>query len=177
MKSLIRRLWPSKQTISKLWPLVAVALFAAAGWLLYNNLKKHRWQDFIDAIAAIDNAHIMWALGLTVLSYLVLAGYDFSALHYVNKKVSKVRVFMAAFMGFAFSQNLGVAPITGGSVRMRLYTDCGVDALNVAKVVAFCVLTYSIGVLFRTVRFYANLAKRGAWHNHIGRRRRLYFLG
>ncbi len=144
--SLIGRLTPSKQTISRLWPLLAVALFCAAGWLLYNTLKKHSWQDFIDAMAAIPETHIWIAVGLTVVSYIVLAGYDFSALVYVRKKVALARIFTAAFMGFAFSQNLGVAPITGGSIRLRLYTNSGVGPIDVAKIIAFCVLTYSIGV-------------------------------
>ncbi|TAH32663.1 MAG: UPF0104 family protein [Alphaproteobacteria bacterium] len=146
MMSWVARLKPSKQVISMLWPLMAIALFSAAGWLLHKTLKKHSWQDFLDAIAAIPHTHVWWAIGLTVISYVVLAGYDASALFYVRKKVPWPRIFMASFMGFAFSQNLGVSPITGGSVRLRLYGHSGIGPIDVAKIVAFCILTYSIGV-------------------------------
>lgn len=144
---LIARLGRSKTFLFKVAPtILALGLFMAAGSLLYKTLKKHSWDDFVNAIGAVPVSHIYWAIGLTIITYIVLAGYDFSAMHYVRKKVPKYRVFLAAFMGFAFSQNLGVAPITGGSVRLRIYTICGINAKDVAKIVAFCVLTYSIGV-------------------------------
>ena len=141
----LKRLIPTQKTLSKLAPLLALGLFTAALWLLYNTLKRHSVDDFLFAITAIDHTHIAWAIGLTIISYLVLAGYDFSGLYYIRKKVASARVFLAAFMGFAFSQNLGVAMITGGGIRLRLYSAAGLAGVDIAKVVAFCILTYSIG--------------------------------
>lgn len=99
----------------------------------------------MEAMLAIPSQHILYAFLFTAGSYLVLAGYDFSAIHYINRKVKKRFIFLASFIGFAFSQNLGLSPITGGSVRLRLYTASGLTPMEVAKVVAFCILTFSIG--------------------------------
>ncbi len=135
-----------KGLVSWIWPFLALCLFCAAGWLLYNHLSKHSLADFIAAFDNIRLANIYIAIGFTILSYAVLAGYDFSALVYLQKKVKTSRVFLASFIGFSFSQNLGLSPITGGSVRLRIYTANGIAAKDVAKIVAFCILTYSIGI-------------------------------
>ena len=134
-----------KNILSYLGPLIALTLFCAAGWLLYKTLHKHSWADFMDAIQAIPYKNILYAFLFTAGSYLVLAGYDFSALYYINRRIKTLKVFMASFIGFAFSQNLGLSPLTGGSVRLRLYTASGLSPMEVAKVVAFCILTFSIG--------------------------------
>jgi uncharacterized membrane protein YbhN (UPF0104 family) len=108
-------------------------------------LHKHSWDEFYTALTAIPLNHIFSAFAFTGLSYLALAGYDFSAIRYIRCKVGSGRVFLASFIGFAFSQNLGLSPLTGGSVRLRLYTAAGLTPMEVAKIVAFCILTFSIG--------------------------------
>lgn len=130
-----------------LWVTVALGLFLAAAALLHDALKAYTLAEFHLAITSVPGDHLWWALGLTVLSYMVLAGYDFSALYYLKKKIPTYKVFQAAFLGFAFSQNLGVAPLTGGAVRLRVYSRAGLGPLDVAKVVTFAVLTYSLGII------------------------------
>jgi uncharacterized membrane protein YbhN (UPF0104 family) len=132
---------------NKIWAAIAAVLFLAAGTFLYDALRGYTLAEFHSAITAVPVNQIYAALGLTALSYVVLAGYDFSALYYIQKKMPKLRVFQAAFMGFAFSQNLGVAPVTGGSVRLRVYGSAGLGGLDVAKVVTFAILTYSLGIM------------------------------
>ncbi|MGE0252341.1 MAG: lysylphosphatidylglycerol synthase domain-containing protein [Dongiaceae bacterium] len=125
--------------------LMVVALFGGAMWLLYHQLHKHSWEDFEAAILAIGGRDIVMACVFTLLSYIVLAGYDFSALYYLQRRLPSRGVFLASFTGFAFSQNLALSPLTGGAVRLRIYSAYGVPPLEIGKLVAFCILTFSIG--------------------------------
>src|SRR5690606_24298436 len=46
----------------------------------------------------------------------------------------------------AFSYNLGLSVLTGGSVRYRVYTAAGVPRGDVARIIALASLTYWLGV-------------------------------
>ena len=59
-----------------LGPLFAVLVFGAAIWLLYDELRAHSWRQIVAAVQAVPPQRIILAIALTMLNYLVLAGYD-----------------------------------------------------------------------------------------------------
>jgi|GEM_PF-3025423 len=56
-----------------------------------------------------------------ILNYLIMTGYDFFALRYINRKFYYRKKALASFVGYAFSNNIGLSMLAGGSVRYRLY--------------------------------------------------------
>jgi uncharacterized membrane protein YbhN (UPF0104 family) len=52
----------------------------------------------------------------------------------------------ASFISFTFSNNLGFALMSGSSVRHWIYTGFGLHPVEIGEVVAFCTLTYALGV-------------------------------
>src|SRR5262249_13750071 len=110
----------------------------------------------IDAALRDIPAHAL-AIGFlwTVLSYAVLTIYDRLGTIYAGHKVAYGRVAFASFCAYALSHNLGFAAVSGAAVRYRLYAHWGLTALQIAKVVAFCSLTFALGgmVLGGTVLF------------------------
>ena len=83
--------------------------------------------------------------GLTVLSYAVMTGYDVLAIHYIRHPLAYSKIGMASFIGYAFSNNIGMSMIAGASVRYRLYSVWGLSALQITQVVAFCAPTMWLG--------------------------------
>jgi phosphatidylglycerol lysyltransferase len=126
-------------------PLIAVALFAAALWVLHRELAGHNLGDIVAALRAIPASALLGAFALTVLSYLALIGYDFLALRYLGRSLSSSQIGLASFSGFTFSHSLGLGLLTGGSVRYRLYTAYGLSAGEVAELVAFVTFTFGLG--------------------------------
>ena len=82
----------------------------------------------------------------TALSYLVLTGYDFSALKYAGAQVRRTTVLLTSFIAYALGNTVGLGVLTGGAVRMRLYTAAGVDAGRVAQAAAFNAGAFVIGM-------------------------------
>jgi phosphatidylglycerol lysyltransferase len=82
----------------------------------------------------------------TALSYLVLTGYDFSALRYAGAQVRRSTVLLTSFIAYALGNTVGLGVLTGGAVRMRLYTAAGVDAGRVAQAAAFNAGAFVIGM-------------------------------
>jgi phosphatidylglycerol lysyltransferase len=125
---------------------IAVFLFLAACRVLHRTFAGLRLADIRQALGSLPLQAIGRALILTVVNYLVLAGYDRLALKYIRKNIGNLRPFLAAFMGCAFSAGLGFAAVTGSSVRIRLYSGWGLDRVEIAKILFFCNLTVCLGV-------------------------------
>ena len=91
---------------------------------------------------------LLSALLLTCLSYLVLTGYDALAFRYIHRTLEYGKIAFASFIGYAFSNNIGLSMVAGSSVRYRLYTSWGLSILEVTKMVAFYTLSLWLGLLF-----------------------------
>lgn len=137
-----------------LGPGLSLILFAAAVWLLHNELRTYHLKDILHAFDAIPAAHLCAAAGLTILSYAVMTGYDVLALRYIQHPLSYSKIGLAGFIGYAFSNNIGLSMIAGASVRYRLYSAWGLSALQITQVVAFCTLTLWLGFFTLGVRYF-----------------------
>ncbi len=126
-------------------PGLSLILFAAAVWLLHNELRTYHLKDILQVFDAIPGAHLWAAAGLTVLSYAVMTGYDMLAMRYIQYPLSYSKIGLASFIGYAFSNNIGMSMIAGASVRYRLYSAWGLSALQITRVVVFCTLTLWLG--------------------------------
>ena len=89
----------------------------------------------------------MLALACTALGYLILTLYDALALRALGRSLGPWRTMATSFMAFSIGNNLGVAALSGGSVRYRLYSAMGVPASEIAWIIGFCTLTFSLGVI------------------------------
>ena len=68
----------------------------------------------------------------TAASYWLLGFYDVLALRYLGKIVAYARTLFTSFIAYAFGHNFGIASLTGGAVRYRLYSAAGLNAADVA---------------------------------------------
>ena len=124
---------------------LSVILFTAAVWLLHGELKAHHIVDILKAFESIPVARMWAAIGLTILSYAIMTGYDALALRYIRHQLAYSKIGLASFIGYAFSNNIGLSMIAGASVRYRLYSAWGLSTLQITQVVAFCALTLWLG--------------------------------
>lgn len=136
----------TKQTVNGLAAAVAVAMFAAATFVLYRQLESTRLIDVVGRLQALPRTRVIAALALTAASYLLLTAYDRLALGYVGRRLRPRETLFASFIAFALSNNLGFALVSGGSVRYRIYTGFGLGPVAIGEIVAFCTLTYGLGV-------------------------------
>jgi phosphatidylglycerol lysyltransferase len=128
-----------------LGPGLSLILFAAAIWLLHHELRTYHFEDILHALDAVSALYLWSASVLTVFSYAVMTCYDVLAIRYVHYRLSYSKIGLASFIGYAFSNNIGMSMIAGASVRYRLYSAWGLSALQITQVVVFCTLTLWLG--------------------------------
>jgi len=126
-------------------PLLSILLFAAALWILNRELAAYHYQDIMRCAREISGYSIAIALLLTVMSYLATTGLDALSLRYIRHPLAYSRIVLVSFINYAFNNNTAFAGIAGSSVRYRLYSTWGLSAVEVARVIAFCILTSWLG--------------------------------
>lgn len=131
--------------LHKLTPLVGLVAFAAAGFSFHHEFRGIHYQELRDAFQAIPSANIAMAALLTAFGYFVLTLYDVMAFRYVTVRMPYPRLALAAFSGYALSNNVGYSFLSGGAVRYRLYSGWGVGAGEIARIIAFCTITGWLG--------------------------------
>ncbi|KAF1722808.1 hypothetical protein CSC75_02305 [Pseudoxanthomonas wuyuanensis] len=104
------------------------------------------WPAVAEAMAGYRPKTIAAALALVTLSYLIYCGYELSARAHTGHGLPARRVMLMAFIGYAFSLNLG-AWVGGGGLRLRMYTRNGVRPGVVAHIAAFAIAANWSGYL------------------------------
>jgi phosphatidylglycerol lysyltransferase len=126
-------------------PLLILALFAVALRVLQDTLAHYRYRDVIAYISALPHNQLLLAIALTLLGYLVMTGYDTLAFRYIRHPLPYFKIALASFIGYAFNNNVGFSGLVGGSLRYRLYNAWRLTAVEIAKVIVFCTVSFWLG--------------------------------
>jgi phosphatidylglycerol lysyltransferase len=126
--------------------LVGLILFLVALVVLRAELQAVRWPEITRDILGTPPSRLVLAVLLTALNYLVLTGYDLIAFRYIGKALPRGRIVVAAFLAYAVANNVGVAMLSGASVRYRFYSRWGVTAEQLSRIVFSYSVTFWLGL-------------------------------
>lgn len=120
-------------------PVVAVV---AALYLAHRELQGYSISELLGLVFGFSYPVLGLALALTIAGYLLLAAYDWIALHHLEKKLPVSQVLLAGFTSFAVSNSAGHALVSGGALRYRFYSGWGLSSLEIAQVILLSTVTY-----------------------------------
>lgn len=125
--------------------LIGVAVLVAA-ILIARALTRYGLTQITSAWQSIGIGRFGCAAAYAALSYVLLTGFDYLGLHYAKRPLSYPRAAIASFVSLSIGHNIGVAALSSGAVRYRFYSRWGLNAEEVAKVVAFSGATVGLGL-------------------------------
>jgi phosphatidylglycerol lysyltransferase len=128
-------------------PALPVLLLALAAWILHRELATFHYRDLRAEVRAVHVSHVLWALGLTAVNYLVLTLYDVLSLRSMGRSLPYRVVGPAAFVAYAFGANLGGSVLSSGGIRWRFYSLHGLSLGDLARLVATNAATFWMGLL------------------------------
>lgn len=136
--------WPRMRP----WVLAAlgIGLACIVGLALHGLLRDVRYADVMAAVQVTSTLDIVLALLATAASFLALSGYDASSLKYAGVQVGRGTVVLTSFVAYALSNTIGLGPLTGGSVRMRMYAAAGLEPTQIAQVIVFNAAAFGLGI-------------------------------
>jgi phosphatidylglycerol lysyltransferase len=128
-----------------LGPALVLVVLAGALTLLHHELKDFHFRQVRASLVAIPAGRLAACLGLTVLNYLILIGYDLIGVRSIGHPLPLRRVALASFAGFSMSYNFG-ALLGGTPVRVRLYSSWGMSAAEIVRMMVAIGTTFWAGV-------------------------------
>lgn len=136
-----------KKTVSWLSTLFGFAMFFVAIWVIRKELHGHTVAEVFSAAAMVPAYQLLIALGITVVCYLLLTGYDILAVHALPDRPRWRSIMLNSFICHAMSINVGFSSVTGSSIRCHYYLRKGVQTTEIVRIVTFCFVTFWLGFL------------------------------
>jgi phosphatidylglycerol lysyltransferase len=136
---------------SRVWrwvsPIIALTLFVAGLAVIQADLGRIRYATIRETLHNLPAGALAWAVAFTLLNYAVLCCYDLLAFRYIGRKVTAWKIGVASFTGYAISNSVGWAVISGTSVRYRFYSRWGLTAGDISRIIVFYNGTFWLGLL------------------------------
>jgi uncharacterized membrane protein YbhN (UPF0104 family) len=127
----------------------SVFIIAFAITTLVRTLKHIDTGVILTALTEIPRANIGLAAICVVFAFCTLTFYDFFALRTIGKKHVPYRIAaLSSFTSYSIGHNIGATVFTGGAIRFRIYSDYGLNAIDVAKICFLSGLTFWLGNIF-----------------------------
>lgn len=140
-----------------------IIILITLGFVALDRLTHEvRYSDVRAAVHGLSPRQIALALGLSAISYLALTFYDVLALRVIGRPLPWRTAALASFSSYTLSHNLGLALLTGGSARYRIYVAAGLDGPDIARVVGIAAAMFWAGVV--TIASAALLVHAGPLH-------------
>jgi len=128
---------------------ISLLFLALASFILYRLLRDADFAKVVSALKAQSPERIALAGVLVIAGYITLTFYDLFALHALGwKKVPYSVAALASFASSTIGHSLGAAVLTGGLVRLRIYSVWGLTVVDVAKIAFVTGMTFWLGNAF-----------------------------
>jgi phosphatidylglycerol lysyltransferase len=125
--------------------LVPIVMFGLAIVALHRLGGEFQLRGILAEFSAIEPWQLLTAIALAAGSYAALVGYERLALSYVARELPLGTAALSSFIANAVGHNVGVATLSGGAIRYRMYSPLGLGAAEIARIVAFCTATFGLG--------------------------------
>jgi uncharacterized membrane protein YbhN (UPF0104 family) len=126
--------------------LLFVAALAGGAYLVYRTWSQYEFDDVVRALKSLPKANLALSLLFAACSYFCLACGDWLAVRYADRPLPFHQTALASFTALSIGHNVGLAAMSSGAVRYRFYTRWGLVTEDVAKIIAFCGITISLGL-------------------------------
>jgi len=125
---------------------ISLAILAAAGYTLYDLLRGIELDKVFAALAGQSVQKLLAAAAFVTAGYIALTFYDLFALHTIGRnKVPYSVAALASFTSSTIGHNLGAAVLTGGLIRLRIYSVWGLTVADITKIAVLTGITFWLG--------------------------------
>lgn len=125
---------------------LSLVLFGLSVWTIKQNLHHYQAQTFWDSLANIPTHHIVGAIALMSLNYLIMTGYDFLGVAYVRHSLPYTKTALVGIICSGISNSVGFALLSSCMIRYRFYSAWGLSVVTIAQISAFCNLSFCLGL-------------------------------
>lgn len=127
---------------------VAVGAPALAIFLLYRVFERHDFAEIARATTQLTPLDLARAIGFAVAAYAGLCTAEYLAVGYARgRPLRPRRIVRTTVASLGVGRSVGLAALSSGAIRYRMYSRDGLGVADVARVVLFCGTTVALGML------------------------------
>ena len=135
-----------KRCLQILPTLLGVVLLSVSVWVLHGELQHYPPGAIWRSLSIIPARQIVWAILFTCLNGIVLTGYDSLAVQSIHRALPYRQTALVSLIAIPISNTIGFAILSDGAIRYRFYRTWGLSTLEITQVIAFCHLSFWLGL-------------------------------
>lgn len=130
----------------KVLPTLGVAATLLGVFLLYRIFEKQDFGELAEAATSVRPADLALALMFTMASFTCISLIEFLGVHYVRRPVPWQRIVLTAVSALGIGHAIGLAALSSGAIRYRMYGRADLGIVSTGKIVVFAALTTASGL-------------------------------
>jgi uncharacterized membrane protein YbhN (UPF0104 family) len=136
----------SKSTLRRLLPLLWIAIAAVAAWVLFERIQKIDFEDVADHLSTVPLPIFVAALFCAAGVYSTVGLYEGIAVRLASERNLRWQAFRTAVIANPLGRAIGVAMVSGGALRYRMYAPEGLSLKQTGAVILLVAMPYVFGV-------------------------------
>lgn len=134
------------KNLKRFLPLVWLSIAAAAAWVLVHRIEAIDFDEVLQHLAAVPMPIVIAALLCSAGVYTSVGLYEGIAVRLASGRNLRRQAFRTAVIANPLGRAIGVAMVSGGALRYRMYTPEGLSLRQVGAVVLLVSMPYVFGV-------------------------------
>jgi uncharacterized membrane protein YbhN (UPF0104 family) len=131
-----------KKWASLLW----IPLIGLAGWVLIDRLQSIDFDDVKAQLLAFPVTTVLIGIAFSAAVYTLVGIYEGIAVRIASGKRMRLIAFRTAIIANPLGRAIGLALVSGGALRYRMYAAAGLSARQVASIVLLAAMPYFFSV-------------------------------
>jgi uncharacterized membrane protein YbhN (UPF0104 family) len=138
-----------RRWLRRLGTVLSLLIVVVAIWVLATTLREIEPARILDYLARLEPAAIVIAACSSLAAFLILALNEVLAVKWLLRlRVSWRLPFVAAMTANPIGHSVGLAALSGGALRYRLYSAAGLGPATIGGIVVLAFLPYALGLTF-----------------------------
>jgi len=131
----------------RLLPIVSILIAVAAAGFLWHHLRHLQFAQVWATLSSYPSWVVLGAVACAAASFVLLGVYEAMMLSAVGKPLGWLRPMMVSTIATPIGHAVGLAALTAGAMRYRLYAREGVSKGQVAKLVVLSAMPFFLGMM------------------------------
>jgi uncharacterized membrane protein YbhN (UPF0104 family) len=136
----------SRSAVRRFLPLLWIAIAALAAWVVFRRLEKIDFQDVAEHLGSVPLPTIITALLCAAGVYTTIGLYEGIAVRLASGRTLRWQAFRTAVIANPLGRAIGVAMVSGGALRYRMYAPEGLSLKQIGAVILLVAMPYVFGV-------------------------------
>jgi len=136
----------SKSALRRLLPLAWIAIAAGAAWVLVQRIEEIDFEDVAQHLSSVPLPTVITALLCAAGVYITIGVYEGIAVRLASERTLRWQAFRTAVIANPLGRAIGVAMVSGGALRYRMYAPEGLSLKQIGAVILLVAMPYVFGV-------------------------------